>query len=171
MRALGGITLVLLGAFLLGQAPLIGSPGMPASAQNRSAEKGPLPGREILVAGAGSLANGKTPAQITIDLGGAPPREAKLELALEPVAVVPNEPYFVVVSVKAPSGEKRLGTVSFYPPRAGMAEKFYFDASPLLNEAKAYGTSRMNLSVAVVPASKDDQLKESSIRVVGARLV
>ena len=100
MRALGGLILVLLGAFLLGLTLLIGGSGMPASAQNRSSDEGPLPGREILVAGAGSVASAKTPAEITIDLGESPPRNAKLELALEPVAVVPNEPYFVVVSVR-----------------------------------------------------------------------
>jgi hypothetical protein len=173
MRTLCRIKSLLLGAILLEHALLIGSSDMPASAQNRSpGQEQQLPGSEILVAGAGRVADVTSPAEITIDLGNeALALNAKLELLLSPVAVSPNEPYFVVVSVKAPSGEKRLGTVSFFPPRAGEIQSFYFDASPILTEAKANGTSRIDLSVAVVPASQGEKIKGSSVRVVGARLV
>src|ERR1700747_642668 len=106
MRIRCGIKSLLLGAILFKQALLIGSFAMPASAQNRSPEQGQLPGREILVAGAGRVADVTSPAEITIELGKeALARNAKLELLLSPVAVSPATLYFVVVSVKAPSRE------------------------------------------------------------------
>jgi hypothetical protein len=148
---------------------------MPASAQETAGgtigQEG-LPGRKILVAGADSVANGKSPARITIDLGKEliPPK-AKIELLLSPVAVSPNEKYLIVVSLKVASAEKRLGAVSFFPPRVGEIQAFYFDVSPILTELTVQGTSRIDLLVALVPAKRDEKLMGSSVRVVDARLV
>jgi hypothetical protein len=131
-----------------------------------------LPGREVLIAGANVVADGKSTARITIDLGLEPVQPgAKLELLLMPSAVSPKETYFVVVSMKTASGEKRLGAVSFFPPREGEVQAFYFDASPILAELRAQGTGRIDLSVALAPANRDKDLTRSSVRVVGARLV
>jgi hypothetical protein len=149
---------------------------MPASAQEMAAAgttgQERLPGRKILVAGADSVATGKSPARITVDVGkDLLPPKAKIELLLSPVAVSPNETYLVVVSLKTASAEKRLGTVSFFPPRQSAIQAFYFDASPILAELRAQGTSRIDLIIALAPANRDQELKGSSVRVVDARLV
>ena len=176
MRTLRRIGIALLGTFLLEYAVSVGSCRMPASAEEMApggavGQEG-LPGRELLVSGADTVADGKSPTHITIDFGKEPvPPRAKLELLLSPVAVSPNETYFVIVSLKTASGEKRLGTVSFYPPRQGAIQAFYFDVPTILAELRAQGTSRIDLSIALSPANRDQDLKESSVRVVGARLV
>jgi hypothetical protein len=176
MRTLGRIGIVLLGTFVLEHAVSVGSCRMPASAEELApggavGQQG-LPGRELLVSGADTVADGKSPARITIDLGNAPvPPRAKLELLLSPVAVSPSETYFVLVSLNTASGEKRLGTVSFFPPRQGTVQAFYFDVQTVLAELRAQGTSRIDLSIALSAANRDQDLKESSVRVVGARLV
>jgi hypothetical protein len=149
---------------------------MPASAEELApggtVGQDGLPGRELLVSGADTVADGKSPTHITIDVGKEPvPPRAKLELLLSPVAVSPNETYFVVVSLRTISGEKRLGIVSFFPPRQGAIQAFYFDVPILLAELRAQGTSRIELSIALSPAKRYQDLKGSSVRVVGARLV
>jgi hypothetical protein len=176
MRTLPRTAIVVLGTLVLEQVAITGSCAMPASAQETAAggttgQEG-LPGRKILVAGADSVANGKSPARITIDLGKeVVPPKAKIELLLSPVAVSPNEKYLIVVSLKLASAEKRLGAVSFFPPRVGEIQAFYFDVSPILAELRAQGTSRIDLLIALVPAKRDENLMGSSVRVVDARLV
>jgi hypothetical protein len=176
MRTLRRTAIVVLGTLVLEQVAMTGSCAMPASAQETAAggttgQEG-LPGRKILVAGANSVANGKSPARITIDVGKefVSPK-AKMELLLSPVTVSPNETYLIVVSLKTASAEKRLGTVSFFPPRAGATQAFYFDVSPILAELRAQGTSRTDLLITLVPAKRDQDLMGSSVRVVDARLV
>jgi hypothetical protein len=176
MRVSHRTGIVLLGTSLLELAVLTRSCTMSASAEEM-ATAGPtgqegLPGRKILVAGADSVANGKSQARITIDVGKEfiPPK-TKLELLLSPVAVSPNETYLVVVSFKTASAEKRLGTVSFFPPRQGVIQAFYFEVSPILAELKAQGTSRIDLLISLAPAKRDQDLVGSSVRVVDARLV
>jgi hypothetical protein len=142
---------------------------MPAAGSTAQEE---LPGRKILMAGADSLATGKTPARITIDIGKEPlPPKAKIELLLSPVAVSPNETYLIVVSLNTASAVKRLGTVSFFPPRQGKIQAFYFDASPIFAELRAQGTSQIDLLIALAPANRAQALMGSSVRVVDARLV
>jgi hypothetical protein len=129
-------------------------------------------GRDVLVAGAGSIADGKSAAVISIDLGTDPVSpQANLELLLAPVTVSPNENYLIVVSIRSSnaSGAKRLGTVSFFPPRPGVTQAFYFKISPILEEIKARGTGRLDLSIAL--ASRHQSLLESAVRIVGARIV
>jgi hypothetical protein len=149
---------------------------MPAPADERPTEttvgQAGLPGRELLVSGADRVIDGKSPAHITLDFGKeSVPPTAKLELLLSPVAVSPNETYLVVVSLKTASGEKRLGTVSFFPPRQGAVQAFYFDISTILAELRTQRTSRIDLSIALAPVNRDQDLKGSSLRVVDARLV
>jgi hypothetical protein len=131
----------------------------------------PPPGRELLSAGQGAVANANTPAVVTLDIGGmtiAP--QARLALSLAPASSV-DESYLVVVSIKAREGPpRRLGTVSFFPPRGGVAQDFYFDAAPLAAAAAARGGGRVELLVALVPAEQS-QTVTSSVRVTGARLV
>jgi len=83
-----------------------------------------LPGRDVLVAGAGTVADGKSPATVMIDIGKeAIPARPKLELTLAPATIVPNEKYLIVVSIKPREGPpKRLGTTSFFPARAPRGE-------------------------------------------------
>jgi len=130
-------------------------------------------GRDVLVAGAGSIADGKTAAVISIDLGGEPVSpQANLELLLAPVTVSPNENYLVVVSIvsNSPSAAKRVGAVSFFPPRPGVTQAFYFKISPILEEMKARGGGgRIELSITL--ASRHQSLLESAVRIVGARIV
>jgi hypothetical protein len=176
MRTLLKSGIVLVAAFVLAHGILIGSCRMSASAEERPAGttvgQAGLPGRELLVAGADTVADGKSPTHVTIDFGTGPvPPTAKLELSLSPVAVTPNETYFVVVSLKTASGEKRLGTVSFFPPRPGAIQAFYFDISTIVAELRTQRTSRVDLSIALTPANRDQDLKGSSVRVVDARLV
>src|SRR5438045_597386 len=69
-------------------------------------------GRDVLVGGAGAVADARSPALVAIDAGDKPiSRGTKLELTLEP-AVVADEPYLVVVSLYRRDGPgPRLGTV------------------------------------------------------------
>ena len=111
MRVLHGIGMVLLGTLALGHAVVTGSKVMATDPANAQSE---LRGRDVLVAGADAIATGKSPAHITIDLGGAPLLpNAKLELLLSPIAFSPTEAFLIVVSASTASEEKRLGTVSF----------------------------------------------------------
>ena len=131
-----------------------------------------LQGRDVLVAGAGSIADGKSAALISIDLGTEPVSpQANLELLLAPVTVSPNENYLVVVSVgsDSASGAKRLGAVSFFPPRPGVTQAFYFKISPILEEMNARGAPRIELSITL--ASRHQSLLKSAVRIVGARIV
>ncbi len=129
------------------------------------------PGRQVLIAGAGAIADGRVPAIVMVDLG---PRHispaATLELLLSPSLVIPNERYLIVVSAKIPGGEKRLGAVSFFPPRPGVTQAFYFNLSALRNET-AVPIRPFELSIALVPASREQGKINSSIRVIDALLL
>ena len=128
------------------------------------------PGRAILVAGQGAVADAASPAAVTVNVGDTSiaPR-ARLELSLAPVTAA-DEGYLIVVSVKPPEGPmQRLGTVSFFPPREGVPQVFYFDAAPLAAVAATRG-GQAELSIALAPAEATQKVK-SSVRVVGARLV
>lgn len=144
---------------------------MMAMAQDQAGPE-TLPGRNVLVSGSATLADGKTPAIVTIDIGDEPMvGRPQLELTLAPESVVPNEPYLIVVSLMSDGTAKRLGTASFFPPQIGKAREFYFDAAPFFAETKARGTSQVGLSIALVPADRRQTLTASAVRVVGARLV
>ena len=162
----------LLGAVLAAQAASADSvkPRTIDMAQNTATEA--LPGRDILVAGQDAIADGKSPAVIAIDTGDkAITARTKLELSLAPQAVPPGQPYLVVVSLKPADGpSRRIGTVSFFPRRAGVAQIFYFGAAPIAAEIKARGTSRIDLSITLVPVERTQTLT-ASVRVISARLV
>ena len=128
------------------------------------------PGRDILVAGQGAVADATSPAAVTINVGDKTlaPR-ARLELSLAPMTGA-DESYLIVVSVKTREGPlRRLGTVSFFPPLAGVAQAFYFDAAPLA-AAAADRAGGVALSIELKPAEQGQTLT-SSVRVIGARLV
>jgi hypothetical protein len=170
------IAIAVLGIVLLDPSIPLGICGISAWAEELAADEtigqeGSM-GRDILVAGANSVADGKSRAHITIDPGTEPvSSRASLELLLSPVAVSPNEPYLVAVAMSTASGEKPLGTVSFFPPRVGAVQAFYFNIAPLLAEWRTQATKRTDLSIALIPATRDQSLAVSAVRVVGARLV
>ena len=140
-------------------------------AQNDAAEQ-PVPGRDILVAGAGAAINGRSPTKVGIDIGSQPlPPRPKLELTLSPSDVAADEAYLVVVDVGRGADAKRLGAASFYPARAGVAQAFYFDAAPLIAEMTAKGTTRTELSLSLAPVERAQTLTTSEVRLIGARLV
>ncbi len=129
-------------------------------------------GKEILVPGAGGLATGKAPATVPIDVGPKPaPEKAILKLLLAPAEVTPDERYFILVSGRTAAGERRIGAVSFFPPRPGATETFYLDASAFLADMAAHGATRGELVIALAPVSPDQGLTKSSVRVIDARLV
>jgi hypothetical protein len=180
MRKLCGCGFGLLGILLLGQVALAESQGAikgPLAAEKmaqNSTEQTTVPGRDVLVAGAGAVIDGKSRANVKIDVGAQPvPARPKLELLLAPSEVVPNEPYLIVVSVEGGEGTdaKRLGTASFFPARSGVVQAFYFDASAIVAEMKAKGTTRADLSLALAPVERTQALTSSKVRVVGARIV
>jgi hypothetical protein len=147
-------------------------------AQNRMAQNDvgqePVPGRDVLAAGAGAAADGKSRTVFTIELGAQPlPARPKLELLLTPSTVVPKEPYLIAISLAdgAESDAKRLGVVSFFPARAGITQSFFIDASPIAAEMKAKGTTRINLALSLVAAERGQTLTASAVRLVGARIV
>jgi hypothetical protein len=181
MRKLCGCGVGLLGILLAGQEALAESQGaikVPLAAEKKmaqnSVEQATVPGRDVLVAGAGAVIDGKSRTIFTIDVGTqAAPARPKLELLLAPEEVVPNEPYLIVVSAEVGEGAdpKRLGTASFFPARSGKVQAFYFDAAVLIAEMKAKGTKRADLSVTLAPVERTQSLTSSKVRVVGARLV
>src|SRR5262245_14201668 len=132
-------------------------------AQNAATPERP-PGRDVLMAGAGIIVDGKSPATISIDVGKeALPARPKLELTVAPETVIPNEKYLIIVSLKPrDDSAKRLGTVSFFPARPGVDTVFYFDAAPIAAELRATGTSATRLSVALVPVNRSTALTASA---------
>ena len=60
--------------------------------------------------------------------------------------------------------------MSFFPPRAGVAQIFYFSTAPIAAEIKARRTSRIDLSITLVPVERTQALT-ASVRVISARLV
>lgn len=140
-------------------------------AQNDAAEQ-PVPGRDILVAGAGAAINGRAPTKVEIDIGPQPlPPRPKLELRLSPSEVAADEAYLVVVDLGSGPDAKHLGAVSFYPARAGVAQAFYFDAAPIVAEMKAKGTTRAALSLLLAAVERTQTPITSEVRLIGARLV
>jgi hypothetical protein len=180
MRKLCGCVVGLLGILLLGQAALAereGAAKVPLVAEKmaqNNAEQASVPGRDVLVAGAGAVIDGKSRTLFTIDVGTqAVPARPKLELLLAPSEVVPNEPYLIVISLEQSGGNdaKRLGTASFYPARSGVVQAFYIDASAIIAEMKAKGTTRADLSVSLAPVERTQTLTSSKVRLVGVRIV
>jgi hypothetical protein len=168
------VAILLLCAF---SVELLGSNGrsgmMLASAAEAESQGQPtLRGRDVLVAGANAVADGKSPALATIDFGEAPvsPRSS-LQILLSPVATSPDESYLILVSIRSSDGEKRLGSGTFFPPRTGAVQPLYFNVAPVLAEMKAQRTSRINLSIALVPPDRSQTLSGSAVRLVGARLL
>jgi hypothetical protein len=134
-----------------------------------------LTSRNVLVAGAGSLASGKAPATIVIELQkGDLSSGAQLQLSLSPIAVSPGEKYVVVVSAAAPKskeGAPELGSFSFFPPpRQGETREFYVDL-PTQSTKPMPDRRRVALSVSLVPIDPNRTLNDSSVRIVGARVV
>ncbi len=145
--------------------------GTELMAQNGAGETA-VPGRDVLVSGTGAVIDSQSRTRVRIDVGAQPmPAQPKLELLLSPSEVASNEPYLIVVESGEGAGAKRLGTVSFYPPKAGAAQAFYFDAAPLVAELKARGTTTAELSLSLAPAEKTQRLTSSRVRLLGARLV
>ena len=137
-------------------------------AQNK-AEHEAVPGRDVLVAGAGALIGGQSRTRIKIDLGAGPiPPQPRLEISLAPAEVVPNEPYLIVLEG---ADAKRLGAVSFFPPKTGSVQAFYFDAAAIVADMKARGTTSAELTLSLVPTQKSEKPMASRVRVVGARIV
>jgi hypothetical protein len=131
-----------------------------------------VPGRDVLVAGVGAVIDGQAPTRVRIDIGTGPvPTHAKLELLLSPSEVVANEAYLIAVEAGNDAPARRLGAASFYPPKAGTAQAFYFDAAPLLADMKARAATSVDLTLLLVPADKAQKLTSSKVRLLGARLV
>jgi hypothetical protein len=120
---------------------------------------------DVLVAAA--VADSKTPAALTLDLSNSQiSPQSRLELSVAPETVSPDEAYVVVVS-SATEPNQRLGSFSFYPPpRSGEVRKFIVDV-PHDNGA----AGKTTLSVRLVPVGDKNELRGSSVRVVGARVV
>jgi hypothetical protein len=141
--------------------------GTDLMAQN-NAEQEAVPGRDVLVAGAGALVGGQSRTTIKIDLGaGRIPPRPKLEISLAPSEVVAGEPYLIILEG---ADAKRLGAVSFFPPKAGSVQAFYFDAEAIVTDMKARGTTSAELSLSLVPTQKAGKPLTSKVRVVGARI-
>jgi hypothetical protein len=134
------------------------------------------PSRDVLVAGTRAIADGRSPAVITIDVGkNETSSQAQLELDVTPVSVSPNERYLLVVSIEDTSvgqNTTRLGSVAFFPPpRLGEVRKFLFDLPSITAQMRAEGKTRIDLLVALVPVNSGRSLARSSVRVTGARIV
>jgi hypothetical protein len=140
-------------------------------AQNTS-EPEAVPGRDVLVAGTGAVIDSKSRTRVEIDVGAQPlPAGPKLELLLSPSEVV-DEPYLVVVEAGERADAKRLGVVAFYPPpQPGAAQAFYFDASAVIADMKARGTTRADLFLRLAPVERTQILTSSKVRLMGARIV
>ena len=164
-------SLCVLSSGLLGATRKMVASAQRAGTSGTAAETA-LRGRDILVAGADAVVDGKSPAVATIDFGNLPvPPQANLQLLLSPVAVSPNEPFLFLVTAKSSEGQRRVGSGAFFPPRIGAIQSFFFNVSPILAEMKAQKTSRIDLSIALVPVDRNQQLSYSAVRLVGARLV
>jgi hypothetical protein len=123
---------------------------------------------DVLVAPA--VADSKTPAALTLDLSNSKiSPQSRLELSVAPENVAPDEAYVVVVS-SAGAPDQQLGSFSFYPPpRAGEVRKFLVNVpQPAPNNA---APGKATLSVKLVPVGDKDKFKDSSVRVVAARVV
>jgi hypothetical protein len=93
--------------------------------------------RDVLVAGAGSIASGKAPAVITIDLAArGETKQAQLELSISPVKVATNEAY-VIVATQVDSAE--TGKLVFLFSTAARRRNSAVPGRPSVNLARDEG--------------------------------
>jgi hypothetical protein len=157
-------------------AMLVGGMSMTAAEQKAVGHEtvGQDVSRDVLIGGAGAIADGNSPAVVTIDLGKVETSsQALLELALTPIAVSPDEQYQIVVSANPANGAGAwLGGSASYPPlRPSEVRRILVPLPRISPEMRAKGDTQVNLSVRLVPADPDKKLTGSSVRVVGVRVV
>jgi hypothetical protein len=92
-------------------------------------------------------------------------KAAALEVTARPVAGQ-NAPYLVGVFVGDPSksNTRLLGSFSFFPARIGEAQTFVL-------HKPAEADKNLTLSVKLIPANPERDIKDSAVEILGARLV
>jgi hypothetical protein len=110
----------------------------------------------------GRVATAQKPAILQVP---ADAKAAALEVTARPVAGE-NVPYLVGVFVGDPSksNAKLLGSFSFFPARIGESQTFVLPKP-------AGADKNMTLSVKLIPANPERDIKDAAVEILGARLV
>ncbi|MHB8271961.1 hypothetical protein [Bradyrhizobium sp.] len=107
----------------------------------------------------------------TVQVQDAASGGAALEVTARPVGGAGASPGYLVgvYDQGQPGGAapKLLGSFSFYPPRAGVAQTFVIPRSQLddmLSKGKA------TLSIKLIPANPAADIKDAAVEILGARI-
>jgi hypothetical protein len=116
-----------------------------------------------------AVATDRKPATVRVQGGSG---GAALEVTARPVGGEDSsEPYLVGVFVGGETGgaaSRMLGSFSFYPPRAGVAEKFII---PKPQPGDAPPGKDVTLSIKLIPANAAQDIKGAAVEILGARVV
>jgi hypothetical protein len=97
---------------------------------------------------------------------------AALEVTARPIGgEYSSEPYLVGVFVGGETGgaaSRMLGSFSFYPARAGVAEKFII---PKPQSGDAAPGKDVTLWIKLIPANAAQDIKGAAVEILGARIV
>lgn len=119
-----------------------------------------------------AVATGQDAAIVPLH-GGDPKDGAALEVIARPVTgKEASAPYLVGVFVSDDTPGKPatrlLGSFSFFPPRAGQAQTFVI---PKPQAADAWLAKGAKLSIKLIPANPDSDIKGAAVEILGARVV
>lgn len=95
-----------------------------------------------------------------------------LEVTARPVGGTAASPGYLVGVFDEGHAEggtaKLLGTFSFYPPRAGVAQTFVI---PRTRFDEALSKGKVTLSIKLIPANPAANIKDAAVEILGARIV
>jgi len=115
-----------------------------------------------------TVATAQTPA--TVQVQGAGDGGIALEVTARPVAGAgASPPYLVGVFDRSSPGAapRLLGSFSFLPPRAGVAQTFVIPG-PQVDPANG---KALTLSIKLIPANPAADIKDAAVEILGARLI
>jgi hypothetical protein len=108
----------------------------------------------------------------TVQVQDAANGGATLEVTARPVKGAGASPGYLVgvFDEGQPGGAapKLLGSFSFYPPRAGVAQTFVIPRSQF---DETMSKSKVTLSIKLIPANPAADIKDAAVEILGARLV
>jgi hypothetical protein len=116
-----------------------------------------------------AVATEQKPATVRVQGGSG---GAALEVTARPVGGEDSSaPYLVGVFIgggETGAASKLLGSFSFFPPRAGEAQKFII---PKPQPADAAPGKDVTLSIKLIPANAGRDIKGAAVEILGARVV
>lgn len=107
----------------------------------------------------------------TVKVQGTATGGVALEVTARPLGGAASSPPYLVGVYEGQPGAtapKLLGSFSFYPARAGVAQKFVIPRSNLEETSKG---KDVTLSIKLIPANPAADIKDAAVEILGARVV